>query len=292
MDDTGSTMLQRYECVQSPCTDGGNRLGGVYYNSMALFQRAKQISPDPLSAASLVAHASPKKKRGAPSRAKIVVGLLFILTLAVLLWVGYQFGYQYWQLKEKAQALPLSGEVRDAMVLARLQGEVNRLIMSPQETPQVLVLTGVSDLATKNKFFAQAQDGDVLFAYPQALQAYIYRPSTRVLVNVGPIVPQQAKPETRVVPQPVSLEVRNGTGLPGESKKFIEKLGASSDFSKVTANDARSRFSRAVIVSKQKSIPQLERLISLLGSDSDMVDVVPTGEDPAVADITVFLGKQ
>jgi hypothetical protein len=70
---------------------------------------------------------------------------------------------------------------------AQLLVELSQVMIIPHEQPQIAVVTDAATLKTQQPFYSDARNGDVLFLFPQAGKAMLFRPSTHQLVNAGPV---------------------------------------------------------------------------------------------------------
>ena len=73
---------------------------------------------------------------------------------------------------------------------ADVVAEVGKLMLLPNETPTVAVVSDLSKLQGQ-KFFANAHEGDVVLMYANAQEAILYSPSKKMIIQVAPITNQQ-----------------------------------------------------------------------------------------------------
>lgn len=72
--------------------------------------------------------------------------------------------------------------------VASVVAEVGQLIVLPEgETPVVAEVADIEALKGQ-EFFAKAATGDKVLIYTQALKAILYRPSTKKIIEVAPVV--------------------------------------------------------------------------------------------------------
>ena len=109
---------------------------------------------------------------------------LVILAAILVLGAGGYFGYKYYQAKQTSpQAQAAQADAEKKTVLAQL----SKLMVLPEGDP---VLFKVNDEATMRKqqaFFKDTKNDDVLLVFQASSKAIIFRPSTNMIVNVGPI---------------------------------------------------------------------------------------------------------
>jgi len=122
-----------------------------------------------------------------------------ILAFLVVIFAGLSFYFygRYSMLEKNPQAL-------QEQEVSRLVAEVGKLIVLPEgETPVVAEVADVEALKGQ-EFFAKAAQGDKVLIYTTALKAILYRPSTKKIIEVAPVVlgpGQQAAAETPAAPQ-------------------------------------------------------------------------------------------
>ena len=81
--------------------------------------------------------------------------------------------------------------------------KVGKLIKLPEgEMPSMATIEDAESVKTGQPFLASAEDGDILIVYAEAATALLYRPSTNILIAVGPVTGETpTEPEmTQVTP--------------------------------------------------------------------------------------------
>lgn len=112
----------------------------------------------------------------APRRRHRLFGILVALIGAVLVFAVCYFIYHY-----VSGALGGSPANQEQVV-----DRVGKLILLPNETPTVAVVSDLSKLQGQ-AFFAHARVGDVVLMYPQAAKAVLYDPQLNKVIEVAPI---------------------------------------------------------------------------------------------------------
>ena len=91
-----------------------------------------------------------------------------------------------------------------------LISEVGKLIVLPfGEIPTIATVTG-EDLVKGEPFFRNAVNGDRVLIYTNARKAYLYRPSEKIIIEVGvvninqPVVEEITPTQTPAEPSPTS----------------------------------------------------------------------------------------
>jgi len=112
--------------------------------------------------------------------------ILFLIIAGVAVWSFYN----YLELKDQLVALT-SVEGQQEFQEKELQGIVDKVskhMLLPEDTlPTVASISNVETLKEQQPFFNNAENGDQLLVYIELEQAIIYRPSSDLIINVGPI---------------------------------------------------------------------------------------------------------
>ena len=116
-----------------------------------------------------------KKKRSL--RLLPIIATILVLILAAATIVFYK---KYENLKNNPQVA--ANQQTESLV-----NEVDKLLQLPtDEKPTVATVEDKSKLKDQ-PFFASVEKGDKILIYTNARKAIIYRPSTKKIINVGPI---------------------------------------------------------------------------------------------------------
>lgn len=87
----------------------------------------------------------------------------------------------------KYKSLTVDPNIEAQKMTVELVEELSKLMELPiDETPTVATISDKAKLAGQI-FFKNAENGDILFAYTNAMKAILYRPSTNKIINVAPI---------------------------------------------------------------------------------------------------------
>lgn len=133
----------------------------------------------------------PRNKKTLLRNIKIAVALLCIVAVvcAGLAYYFHWFGFG------------LSAQERAAQEALRFQEKASSLIIMPtEEVPVVAHVSDASALRNAQAFYKNVENDDVLLIYSVAQRAILYRPSTHILVNVGPIYLNEAAEKTETTP--------------------------------------------------------------------------------------------
>lgn len=71
---------------------------------------------------------------------------------------------------------------------------VGKIMELPQEKPTIASVSDVTKLPAGQPFFANAKNGDTVLFYNDAKKAILYRPETKKIINVAPILVNPVTP--------------------------------------------------------------------------------------------------
>lgn len=120
---------------------------------------------------------SPKKRR----KGKIIFTLLFLATLGGLIYSQYEL----YKLKD-----PTYQQKVAESEMQKIVSKVSKLILLPEENPQIVIVQDVDKLRPLQPFFKDAENGDYVLVYQNL--ALIYSPTKNKLINVGPVTRENA----------------------------------------------------------------------------------------------------
>lgn len=136
----------------------------------------------------MVANTDNKKKDKKKRMRKPKLLTLFLVLVLLALAAGSFFLYKkYNETKKEVEKLStVQGQQElNKTQVNQLLGEMRAIIVLPKgEDPVVATITDVSKL-NKNAFYKEAQNGDRVVVFAEAKKAFIYRPSTKTIINVG-----------------------------------------------------------------------------------------------------------
>lgn len=122
---------------------------------------------------------SRKSSGGKPYRIYVIVALLLIIIAG-----GGYFGYRYWQTKQnspEAQAAQADEEKK------KILSELSQLMVLPEGDPVLFKVNDEETMRKQQAFFKDTRNDDVLLVFQASGKAIIFRPSTKMIVNVGPV---------------------------------------------------------------------------------------------------------
>lgn len=198
--------------------------------------------------------------------------------------------------KNKPEILGLSNPVAGSQQeIDMLIADIKKLIVLPDEQPTVATVSDINKLRDQ-PFFASAQNGDKVLIFTNAKKAILYRPGSRLIIDVAPVTigaeatqsgqAAGAQTETRV-----TVVLRNGTAIDGLTKKYESEFKEKApDLTIVGRENAkRSDYDKSVLVdvkgTRSVLTSQLARALDIT------IDTLPKGEATPAADFLIVLGS-
>lgn len=176
--------------------------------------------------------------------------------------------------------------------IKQLTDKLTKLVVLPEgEDPVVATVTDKEKLKDQ-PVFAKAENGDKIVIYAKAQKAYIYRPSTNILIDVVPVnIGNQQIAFTGVDENhPLAVALVNGTkntGIAGELEKRIndKKIPGVKVVSKATAK--YDNYEKTLVFDVDgKHGQQAKEMATLLSGEV----ATESAETFAKADIMVVIG--
>lgn len=197
--------------------------------------------------------------------------------------------------RQKPEILGLASPTTDAQgEVPSLVSKIGKLIELPQEQPTVATVTDVEKLRDQ-PFFANAQNGDKVLIFTNAKKAILYRPSANLIIDVAPVnIGQSATPSGQAAgaqTQPVTVVLRNGTGVVGLTTRYEEELKQKAPELVVVdrENAKKQSYTKTLLVdTKGTNATQASELAQTLGLS---VGPLPAGEATSAADFLIILGS-
>ena len=208
---------------------------------------------------------SPYDPRRPANRLQIILGLIAIVVVVIL--CGLQL---YIQSKLNSR------DAVDAQSKALVNEVGQRAILPDAEKPSISTVVDTDKL--NQSFLLNAHNGDKVLLYFRAGKAIVYRPSTRQIVNIGPLSQPTAK-----------LFLRNGTPRPIIAPSIRDKIGQSSGYTIVSQDVAVKRnYAHTLVIDISGTRPDLAtRIARLIGGQ---VSSLPVDESPPDADFMIISG--
>ena len=128
-----------------------------------------------------------RKPRKAATKTPYRAYLLVVLAIVILGGGGY-YGYNYWQKNyasadAKAVADAAKADAEKKAILEKL----SKLMVLPAGDPVLFKVNDEETMKKQQAFFKDTKNDDVLLVFQESSKAIIFRPSTNMIVNVGPI---------------------------------------------------------------------------------------------------------
>lgn len=127
----------------------------------------------------------PKRSLGPKMNKKMLIALLVILAVLALGGVAAMLYMNNKKLKQENARLANPQEVAK-LETEKLTRVLGASIELPNETPTIATVVDAAKLKAQ-AFFANAQNGDKVFLFPEAKKAILFRPSTNKIIEVAPI---------------------------------------------------------------------------------------------------------
>ena len=131
---------------------------------------------------------------------KIIKIALLIIVIMGVIWLLTDY------IQTKKQVAFLSNP--EAQKQARIEADqkelqeivslVSKLIILPNEEPNLATIQDAEKLAAQQLFFKDAENGDKILIYKD--KAIIFRPAKNILVNVGPVYAQDSQKASKQAP--------------------------------------------------------------------------------------------
>ena len=132
--------------------------------------------------------------------------LLFAIIIVAIIGLGGSI-YFY----KQYQAIKKNPNIEAQQKTAQLISELGKIMELPKgETPTIATISDKSKLIGQ-PFFKNAENGDVLFAYTNSMEAILYRPGKNQIINVAPISINQGA----AAPATLKIAYYNGTNIAG-----------------------------------------------------------------------------
>lgn len=133
--------------------------------------------------------------------------IYIVLVLCIFLAVaGGGAAYYYWnQFRQTERILNNPDEVAKADN-SRMLSQISKFMVLPNEEPQIATVLDKEKLKDQ-AFFAHAENGDKVIAYPKAQKAILFRPSINKIIEVSLLTtstPSAAAPSPSPSPLPPS----------------------------------------------------------------------------------------
>lgn len=219
---------------------------------------------------------------------------LSLLLLLVSLVGNALLGSLFLQTRKELDELKANPQIAGQEEVQAIVDEVSKLIALPDGvTPTLATVNNAENLRERQPFFQSAENGDKVLLYsnatdPTQRKAYLYRPSSKQLLNVAPIT--IGGNQLQAQEDEFSVVVRNATGREGLEDQMEQLLGQVFPNATVTEKGAATNkdYEKIYLVQVNASDELAQKVGDLFGIE--VVDL-PEGEaDPGDVDMMILLG--
>ena len=208
------------------------------------------------------------------------------LALCVVAVAGIGTGYYFYA---KYRTLVQNPEIVTQREVDWLKTKIGRLILLPDdENPSVATVLNKDGLQ-EEAFFKKAENGDKILIYEKNLRAYLYRPSTNILIEVMSITAGTA--QDLAASQNLKIAVYNGSEIPDASTKTAQSLREKISNVEIVLDTAATRFDYNGIMVVDLSGDKANHAETIAQTVGGKVGDLPEGEDKPDADILIIVGN-
>jgi hypothetical protein len=218
-----------------------------------------------------------------------------IFAIVALLGLGSSvYFFRQYRVSEEQRFASLSLTPKDTEAVL---SKVRKLVLLPSEEAKIMTVANVAELKKTQRFFAEAEDGDIVLVFENAKKAVVYRPSVNLVVNIAPILPGgQASDSAKTVPtavqmQPLKIALRNGTTVVDMNKKLEDELKLKVQNVVITEKDNAKRANyektELVILNDTLNRESVQKLADML---SARIITLPSDEPKPDADLLIIAG--
>ena len=117
------------------------------------------------------------------NKIKIFITIVIWLLIGIVIGAFVIISYNYYHVIKSNNSKTID--------LASLISKVGKLVILPTgEDPVMATINDAASLIKEQIFYKNAINGDVVLVYQKAAKAIVYSPSRNIIVNVGPVIPQ------------------------------------------------------------------------------------------------------
>ena len=128
----------------------------------------------------------PAGPSGPKKQLRLPLGKLTLPWLIVMVLVLASI-FLFFQYRDAKNRLKATNPAAVSKQVSNTVAQVGTLILLPSgEKPTIVTVRDASKLKNE-KFYADAQNGDITLVYAKAQKAILYRPSSHIIVNAAPV---------------------------------------------------------------------------------------------------------
>lgn len=216
---------------------------------------------------------------------------LILLAVAIAAIAPSAYFYYSWSRAKYRISHPAEAAKVDA---DKLVNAVAKLMLIPNEAPQIADITSdVAKLASQ-KFFAEAKDGDKLLVFSKAREAILFRPSIGKIIDVAPFSLSSSLPAASSSPQALPpaarVVIRNGTWTTGAALDYQSVVVSKVPYAAVIGIDNATKrdYQTTILIDLTKTrTRQANDMAQKLGVS---ISPMPVGEATPEADFLIIIG--
>ena len=169
---------------------------------------------------------------------------------------------------------------------------VGKLMVLPDEMPKIAQVTDSSKLESQ-KFFKNANNGDIVLIFTNASKAVLYRSQINKIIDVATVLPIMTEEPTPTVVKKLNITVAlyNGTNVSGLTDIYEKEIVGKYDNIVIESKEKATRndFADTIVVDvNNKDSVLTAELATMLGAS---VSPLPDGETKPEVDLIIILGK-
>lgn len=124
-----------------------------------------------------------KKAQSTPYR----VYAIYLVVLLVLVAAGYFGWMKYNQVYNSPEAVTAAQVAEVEEEKKEIMNDISKFMLLPEGDPVLFKVSNKDQMRAQQAFFKDTENDDVLLVFQESGKAIIYRPSSKTIINVGPV---------------------------------------------------------------------------------------------------------
>lgn len=227
---------------------------------------------------------------------KINSSVLITFALLISLSANAYMASLWWGQRSELIKLQESPQALADQELDQLVAEISQIITLPSGVPALATVTDADNLKERQVFFKDAVNGDKVLIYANhpdtnMRRAYLYRPSTKQIINVAPI--SLGSDQTTLIEKQddeFSLEIRSGGGsqeLVSQAERIVQEIFPNSK-AKAVEDRTKGSYTGNLLVNLRADADLVQKLTTVF-NDLTVIDL-PAGEERGQTDMLLIVG--